>query len=190
MGKNKGKKDKSKGNGAAKEAPNLAAKFFGEVIAMDGVKDRGVSNGIGGWVGTTRVCKKAKSGFPADALLFPSSTAIHGLVQASKLKGVITDKNVAVVKITDKNYERLMTSMKDSIDAVKTKQADRKKKKAEAKKAETTGKKVTGKKAKRAAAAKEAQEKKPAPPPAATEAAAPAANAAAAASALTELVGE
>lgn len=194
MGKKNKNKGKSNGNGTTKEAPKLAAKFFSEVEKIDGVKVNPVSNGDGLWVKTTRVLKSAKSGFPANALLFPSSTTIHGMVTSKKLSGTITDKNVAVVQVTPKNYGRLMDGMKASITAVKTKQAERKKKKTEAKKAET-GKKTTGKKAKRAEAAKKVQAEKKsteksAPTPTPETVSKPAEAPAAAASAMTEMLSE
>jgi hypothetical protein len=139
---------------------NHAEKLFTAVLDIDGVKDKTVGNGTGLWVGKTRILKRAKTGFDAKGLLFPRPP-IKTLVAEGDIDGKITDKNVAFVIVTAKNYNRLLKGIEKAIEDAKARAEKTAKKKAT--KAKTSGKsskkKVSNKGKKRTKKAQEALSK-------------------------------
>lgn len=100
----------------AKIDPTVASKFFKEVKAMATVAPKEVGNGVGLWVGKTRVLKWGRN-FPQSDLFFPIEKA-RELVKAEKVQGAMV-KNVAQIRISDKNYGLLMGIVKGRISEVK-----------------------------------------------------------------------
>ena len=130
------KNDKKVAKTKAVEAPTkgseLATKLYDHVKNTEGVEEKVVDNGIGLWVKNTRVMKVGKS-FPKDMLLFPRPD-IRDVVNSKKVEGVISTKNVAHIKINEKNYDILLKAMDAVVEDAKTINAARAEKKSKAKK--------------------------------------------------------
>lgn len=114
-----------------KELPKSHPVFRLENAVAKATKGKKVNNGIGYWIGNVRILKKGKA-FPEDSLLFPRPN-VKDLVKGGKMTGKMTPKNVALVKVTDANFDQLLKLVNLSIIAAKDAMTARTAKKTKAK---------------------------------------------------------
>lgn len=129
----------------AKELPKSHPVFRLENAVAKATTGKKVNNGIGYWIGNVRILKKGKA-FPEDSLLFPRPN-VKDLVKGGKMTGKMTPKNVALVKVTDANFDQLLKLVNLSIIAAKDAVTARAVKKAKAKAAKKAAETKTPNKA-------------------------------------------